>query len=182
MKIVLLNAATLPIYREELAELFCDGQAGSLPGLLCHEDSPVVSEAFFHDLREAMSKHQRLLWIARSAQGLIGTVQLELAASDTLRQCGTVSTLVVDTAARRQGVAKQLMRELENTAFSLRRGLLSLDIQAGSAAEAFYRAQGYRCSGKKSTEMPGSYSSPHLDRLYYKRLIPDAPLPLQSIN
>jgi len=182
MKIVLLNAATLPIYREELAELFCDAHAGGQPGWLCNEDSPVVSEAFFHDLREAMSRHQRLLWIARSEQGLIGTVQLELAASDTLRQCGTVSTLVVDTAARRQGVAKQLMRELENTAFSLRRGLLSLDIQAGSAAEAFYRAQGYRCSGKKSTDSPESYASPQLDRLYYKRLIPNAPLPSQTVN
>lgn len=182
MKIVLLNAATLPIYREELAHLLNDADTGSLPGTLSHEYPPASSETFFHDLREAMSKHQRLLWIARSDQGLLGTVQLELASNGASTQCGTVSTLVVDTSARRQGVAKKLMRELENTAFSLRRGLLSLDIMAGTPAEAFYQAQGYQCSGKTPAETAASYSSRQHGRVYFKQLIPDAAPSSQQLN
>lgn len=182
MKIVLLNAATLPIYHDELAHLLTNANTGGLPGLLSPEDTPAAAETFFHDLREAIAKNQRLLWIARNEQGLVGTVQLELASGATPPQCGTVSTLVVDTSARRQGVAKQLMRELENTAFSLRRGLLSLDIQAGTPAEAFYKAQGYQCSGKTPAETAASYSSRHRGRVYFKQLIPGAALSGQRIN
>lgn len=182
MKIVLLNAATLPIYHEELAHLLNDANAGSLPGTLSNELSPSASETFFHHLREEMSKNNRLLWIARSEQGLIGTVQLELASNGVSPQCGTVSTLVVDTSARRQGVAKQLMRELESTAFSLRRGLLSLDILAGTPAEAFYQAQGYQCSGKTPAETSASYSSRHRGRVYFKQLIPNAAPSSQRVN
>ncbi|EIC82030.1 GNAT family N-acetyltransferase [Serratia sp. M24T3] len=182
MKIVLLNAATLPIYHEELAHLLNDTHAVGLPGLLSHDDYPAASATFFHDLREAISKHQRLLWIARNEQGLVGTVQLELASDDASTQCGTISTLIVDTSARRQGVAKQLMRELENTAFNLRRGLLSLDIQAGTPAEAFYKAQGYQCSGKTPAETAASYSSRHRGRVYFKQLIPDSAPSSQRIN
>ncbi len=170
MKIVLLNAATLPIYHDELAHLLNDANGG----LLSHEATPAAAETFFHDLRESISRNQRLLWIARSELGLIGTVQLELAASDAAQRCGTISTLVVDSSARRQGVAKQLMRELENTAFTLRRGLLSLDIQAGTPAEAFYKAQGYQCSGKSPAETASSYSSRQRGRVYFKQLIPGA--------
>ena len=134
MKIVLLNAATLPIYRDELTPLLLEADTS---------DSAPEAEAFFHELRAALSRNQRLLWIARDEHGVIRTVQLDLDAEKPSDQCGTVSTLVVDSTARRRGVGKQLMRELENTAFTLRRGLLSLDIEAGTPAEAFYRAQGY---------------------------------------
>ncbi|WAT05378.1 GNAT family N-acetyltransferase [Rouxiella badensis] len=173
MKIVLLNAATLPIYRDELTPLLLEADTS---------DSAPEAEAFFHELRAALSRNQRLLWIARDEHGVIGTVQLDLDAEKPSDQCGTVSTLVVDSTARRRGVGKQLMRELENTAFTLRRELLSLDIEAGTPAEAFYRAQGYRCSGKRTSNHQESYSSRQGEMVYYKRLIPSAPLPHEFAN
>ncbi|MCC3736035.1 hypothetical protein LLS47_24390 [Rouxiella badensis] len=60
MKIVLLNAATLPIYRDELTPLLLEADTS---------DSAPEAEAFFHELRAALSRNQRLLWIARDEHG-----------------------------------------------------------------------------------------------------------------
>lgn len=175
MKIVLLNAATLPIYREELTTLFNDALAHGAE-LALHPTPLREADEYYHWLREAMCTHQQLLWIARDGHGVIGSVQLTLAHD---QQRGTVSALVVNSTAQRQGVARQLMRELENMAFSLRRGVLSLDIEAGTPVEAFCRAQGYLCSTQSSV----THRSPrYRGRVYYKQLIPNSPLPNSLMN
>jgi len=182
MKIVLLNAATLPVYRQELAHLLNDAIAQGAALGFPHEVAQQEAEDFFHDLRPAMSTNQLLLWIARDEHGLVGTVQLDLTPAATSQQEGTVSTLLVHAKARRQGVGKLLMRELEKTAFNLRKGVLSLDIEAGTPAEAFYRAQGYSCSGKRPTQYTSSSSHPDREMVYYKRLIPEASMLQQRVS
>ncbi len=56
MKIVLINAATLPIYRDELARLLTDavthGASVGYDTLIPHEDA----ESYFHSLRPALAK------------------------------------------------------------------------------------------------------------------------------
>ncbi len=61
---------------------------------------------------------------------------------------GTIKLLLVHRRARRKGVGKKLLAELEKSACARQRGVLSLEVRAGSGAEAFYRSQGYRCLGK----------------------------------
>ncbi|MNU03740.1 Acetyltransferase [compost metagenome] len=62
------------------------------------------------------------------------------------------------------------MKSLEKMALEIRRGLLYLDTQAGSAAEGLYRSLGYRCLG----EIPDYAAAPdgyyHPTAIYYKRL------------
>lgn len=148
MKIVLINAATLPIYRAELAQLLTDavthGASVGYDTQIPHEDA----ESYFHSLRPALAKGELLLWIARDESGVIGTVQLALCQKPNGRNRAEVQKLLVHSRARRNGVGQALMKSLEKMALEIRRGLLYLDTQAGSAAEGLYRSLGYRCLGR----------------------------------
>lgn len=170
MKLVLINAATLPIYRDELARLLTDavvhGASVGYDTLIPHEDA----ESYFHSLRPSLAKGELLLWIARDDSGVIGTVQLELCQKPNGRNRAEIQKLLVHSRAQRNGVGHALMKALENTALQRHRGLLYLDTQAGSAAEALYRSLGYRCLG----ELPDYAATPdgcyHPTVIYYKRL------------
>ncbi|WP_346826758.1 GNAT family N-acetyltransferase [Serratia inhibens] len=170
MKIVLINAATLPIYRDELARLLTDavmhGASVGYDTQIPHEDA----ESYFHSLRPALAKGELLLWIARDERGVIGTVQLELCQKPNGRNRAEVQKLLVHSRARRNGVGQALMKALEQSALQQQRGLLYLDTQAASAAEALYRSLGYRCLG----ELPDYATAPdgyyHPTVIYYKRL------------
>ncbi|WP_025123277.1 MULTISPECIES: GNAT family N-acetyltransferase [unclassified Serratia (in: enterobacteria)] len=170
MKIVLINAATLPIYRAELARLLTDavthGASVGYDTQIPHEDA----ESYFHSLRPALAKGELLLWIARDDSGVIGTVQLALCQKPNGRNRAEVQKLLVHSRARRNGVGQALMKTLEKTALEIHRGLLYLDTQAGSGAEALYRLLGYRCLG----EIPDYAAAPdgcyHPTAIYYKRL------------
>jgi ribosomal protein S18 acetylase RimI-like enzyme len=53
----------------------------------------------------------------------------------------------VHPKARRRGVARALMEELENLARRERRTLITLDTRTGDAAEPLYRSMGYLLAG-----------------------------------
>lgn len=170
MKIVQLNAATLPVYRAELARLLTDAVAhGASLGYdtqIAHADA----ESYFHSLRPEIAKGTLLLWIARDSESVVGTVQLALCSKPNGQNRAEVQKLMVHSQARRLGIAHQLMAALEDAALTIRRGLLYLDTQAGSAAEAFYQSEGYLRLG----EIPDYASTPdgryHPTAIYYKRL------------
>lgn len=166
MKIVMLNAATLPVYRDELAHLLIEvstqGTAVGLPSILDQKEA----EDTFHDMRPALLRNEQLLWIARDAHGLAGALILDLA---PLPLQAEVSTLLVCSRARRHGVGHLLLRESEYMAQGLKYTLLSSDMQSGSGAEAFYRAQGYRCSTCDTKTVGYSRQK---DVVYYKQLNP----------
>lgn len=170
MKIVQLNAATLPVYRAELARLLTDAIAhGASLGYdtqIAHSDA----ESYFHSLRPEIAKGTLMLWIARTAEEVVGTVQLALCQKPNGQNRAEVQKLIVHSRARRLGVAHALMLALESSALAVRRGLLYLDTQAGSAAEAFYQSEGYLRLG----EIPDYASTPdgqyHPTAIYYKRL------------
>lgn len=167
MKIVMLNAATLPVYRDELAQLLIEansqGASAGFPHVIEHQQA----EDTFHDLRPALYQNEVLLWIARDEKGVVGTVQLDLAGKTALSHKAEISTLLVCSRAKRRGVGRLLMRELESTAQNLGCNILSSDMQSGSEAEAFYRAQGYRCvEGGDATT---GYSRKN-QVVYYKQL------------
>ncbi|MCX2946104.1 GNAT family N-acetyltransferase [Rahnella aquatilis] len=169
MKIVMLNAATLPVYREELARLLIEAnRTNASVGFPCVNGQREAEDAF-QDLCPALSQNERLLWIARDEKGVIGTVQLILVHSPDLPHQAEVSTLLVSATARRRGVGRLLLRALENTAQNLRCTILSSDMKSGSDAEAFYRAQGYRCA---LLRQDFSRYSRKNEVVYYKQLLP----------
>jgi len=117
----------------------------------------------------------RLLWTAEDDQGLAGTVQMELVTKKNGINRAEVQKLLVHTSARRAGTGRPLMGALEARARELGRGLLYLDTEAGSAAEAFYRALGYTCIGG----LPEYACSPEgewrANAIYYKTLFLRSP-------
>ena len=65
-----------------------------------------------------------------------------------------LNLLAVDPAHRRRGVARSMLRWLEETALTAGTFMIGLELRAGNqAARAFYRALGYREIG----EIPGYY-------------------------
>lgn len=170
MKIVLLNAATLPVYRGELASLLMDAVSHGASVGFTHPLAQDEAEDYIHGLRPAMAKNDLLLWIARDERGIAGTVQLNLCGKPNGRNRAEVQKLLVHTRARREGVGALLIKALERAARERQRGLLYLDTQSGSPAELFYRTHGYSRLG----EIPDYACTPdgyyHPTAIYFKRL------------
>ncbi|MFI3039400.1 GNAT family N-acetyltransferase [Atlantibacter hermannii] len=177
MRIIALNASTLPIYCRELSTVLLDAQAsGNLSGFSSSLNQE-AAESTFYRLRDAISKHETLIWIARDESGVVGYARLDLCADTDGHNRAEIKGLMVHRRARRKGVGKLLIQTLEEAALRTRRGLLFLDVQAGTAGEAFWRAVGYRCLGELPDYVSSSdgYCRPAV--IYYKRLFVAIPYP-----
>lgn len=142
-----IDAAALPARREALIDLLLDAvENGSSVGFVLPL-SRAEAAAYWDGLRSTLAAGSRLLWIATDGGAALGTVQLELATKKNGINRAEVQKLLVHTRARRRGVARALMLQVEARARQLERGLVYLDTEAGSAAEQFYRALGYTCIG-----------------------------------
>ncbi|PWV99552.1 GNAT family N-acetyltransferase [Mangrovibacter plantisponsor] len=159
MKIIPLSPTMLSVYSQQLSE--------ALPGAL-NTTQCVPGEV--SDIKDAISRGQLLMWIARDEEGITGAIQLRLAQTDDAINRAEINALVVHQRCRRRGIGRHLLETLESAARAHKRGLICLGAKAGSGAELFYRAQGYRCLG----ELPDYTFSQHngfsSSMIYYKRL------------
>ena len=122
-------------------------------------------------LPRAEARTRRVL-VARQDGRIVGTVQLDLATPPNQPHRAEVTKLLVHPGARRQGIARQLMIALEETARSARRTLLTLDTWTGSHAERLYRSLGYTVVGVIPRYARGSITK-ELDgtTIMYKELV-----------
>ena len=88
-----------------------------------------------------------IVLIARDAGHTIGTVQLDLATPPNQPHRAEVRKLLVHPSARRRGIARALMLEIEKQALDSGRTLLTLDTVTGGPAERLYESIGYLQSG-----------------------------------
>ncbi len=96
----------------------------------------------------ALAEGERRLLVARGADGaILGTVQLAFAAQPNQPHRAEVTKLLVAPEARRRGVARALMRSLEDLARQSGRRLLLLDTVEGSDAQRLYEALGWTLLG-----------------------------------
>ncbi len=165
-----VDDSALAAHRDALIDLLIDiVEGGNSVGFVLPLPRDEAG-AYWDGLVPSLANGSRLLWIARTADGLAGTVQLEL----TLKKNGVnraeVQKLLVHPRARRHGIARALMQTAEARARELGRGLLYLDTEAGSGAEDFYRALGYTFIGG----LPEYACSPdgewRANAIYYKTL------------
>lgn len=170
MKIVLLNAATLPVYCPELAELLLDAlHSGASIGYQCAISQQEAENAFSR-LRNELETGERLIWIARDERGVAGSVSLQFPMQPEALNRGNIKLLLVHRRVRRTGIGKKLLAELEKTACMRQRGLLWLETPSGSAAEVFYRSQGYRCLGEIPDYLCSADGYYQTAAIYFKRL------------
>jgi acetyltransferase len=128
------------------------------------------ADAYWRGAIEAVETGSRILLVGWREHVLVGTVQLDLCMKPNGMNRAEVQKLLVHSGARRGGVATALMEAAEMQALALCRGLLFLDTEAGSHAEALYARLGYTRVG----ELPEYCATPdgawRATAIWYKTL------------
>ncbi len=106
------------------------------------------SEAFWRDkVLPAVCDGTRVLLVARAGGRIVGTVQLDYDTMPNQRHRAEVRKLLVHPDARRHGIGRALMADIERRARHLGRSLLTLDTRTGDRAEHLYASLGYETAG-----------------------------------
>ncbi len=120
----------------------------------------------------AQSSDRAVILVARDAEGVVGTVQLQPSWAPNQPHRADVAKLIVHRRARRRGIARALMGALEQAAQSAGFTLLLLDTCKGYDAERLYSLSGWTRVG----EVPGFALTPDgapCDTVFfYKQLAP----------
>ena len=94
------------------------------------------------------SPSRAVVLVARDEQGIVGTVQLQPSWAPNQPHRADVAKLIVHPRARRRGIARMLMQELENRAREQKFTLLVLDTCKNGAAERLYSSLGWMRVGE----------------------------------
>lgn len=146
-EIIGMSAPDLSARIDQFIALLCDAvdsgaSVGFLPPL-----APSDARDYWLGVRDAVEKGSRILLAAIDQDKLVGSVQLDLASMPNGRHRAEVMKLFVHTRVRRQGIARELMRAIEESARTHGRTLLVLDTRRGDTAEKLYRKIGYSEAG-----------------------------------
>ena len=140
--------------------------------------SPLSAEEaqrYWLEVGTELGRGHRELLIAESDGTLVGAVQLELAEQPNARHRAAVAKLLVHSSARRQGIGRTLMREVEELAQSHGRRLLVLDTRQGDAGEELYQALGYSRAGSIPGYARSSSGELHATVVFYRELPASGP-------
>lgn len=166
-----LTDAQLPSCRASLVGLLQDvvdggASVGFLPPL-----AETEAGAYWDSVAGALRGGGRRLWIARGAgDGVIGTVQLDLAGQVNGRHRAEVIRLMVHRGARQQGVGRALMEAAETEARRLGRTTLVLDTRQGDPSEQLYRKLGWQLGGTIPRYARSADGTLHTTAFFYKLL------------
>ncbi|EKN44029.1 MULTISPECIES: GNAT family N-acetyltransferase [Pseudomonas syringae group] len=151
-----VTAESFAHYRQGLAQLLLDTvHDGASVGFMA--DLTLEQALRWCDgLRADVASGDLLLWVVVDNERLQASAQLALCQKPNGLNRAEVQKLMVSPAARGHGLGRQLMEAVEQAAVKLKRGLLHLDTEAGSTAEAFYRSMAYTRVG----ELPDYCATP----------------------
>lgn len=154
----------------QLADLLIDAvdsgaSVGFLPPLVVAD-----ARAYWRDVIAAMREGSRVLLIALEDGAIQGSVQLALEMRANGNHRAEAMKLFVHRRARRRGLAKALMAEVESAARRVGRRLLLMDTRQGGEAETMCKSLGYTRFG----EVPGYARSAdgqlHTTVFFYRQL------------
>lgn len=166
-----VNAESFAHYRRGLIALLLDAvEHGASIGFLADFDE-AQAHTYINSVQADLEHGSLLLWVVvDNDEQVLASVQLGLCQKANGRNRAEVQKLLVLHQARRRGLGQQLMSALELAARQHQRGLLYLDTEAGSAAEAFYQALGYTRVGELPNycQNPAGHYAP--TAIYFKTL------------
>ena len=113
--------------------------------------APEAARTFWRGTVSKIAAGTHTLLAAWIGGVLAGTVTLAMDTPENQPHRADVAKLLVDPAIRRKGLARALMRRLEQESLRAGRPLVMLDTQAGGSAERLYRSMGWTELGT----MPG---------------------------
>ena len=128
---------------EHLCELLRDSVASGASVGFIHPMPAGEAEEFWREYAQEVSKGSRLLCVAEVAGIVAGCVSLSLVTKPNGRHRAEVQKLLVHTKFRRQGMARTLMKKVEDIAREHGRTLLVLDTIRGDSAEKLYCSMGW---------------------------------------
>jgi ribosomal protein S18 acetylase RimI-like enzyme len=146
--LALFDAGDIARHIEGLTDLIhaCIHDGASIGFIIPH--SRAESEAFWRNkVLPAVRDGERLLLVAWRQGRIAGSVQLDYATPANQPHRAEIRKLLVHPDFRRQGIARELMAEIERHAVALKRSLLTLDTRTGDSAEPLYRSLGYQTTG-----------------------------------
>ncbi|POT26315.1 GNAT family N-acetyltransferase [Citrobacter freundii] len=152
-----LSAAQILSRIDELSDILetCVNNGASVSFMLPFTGDK--SQPFWMSVAQSVERGERIVLGLQNAQGVIvGTVQLIIEQPENQPHRADVAKLLVHPSARRGGVARELMNELENCARQQGKTLLVLDTATGSGAELFY----HNCGWQKVGVVPGYAKMP----------------------
>ncbi|HVP48892.1 MAG TPA: GNAT family N-acetyltransferase [Bryobacteraceae bacterium] len=154
----------------QLVDLLIDAvDSGASIGFMPPVDEAAAC-AYWASVTVAMREGSRVLLVASDGGAIQGSVQLALEMRANGNHRAEAMKLFVHRRARRRGLARDLMSELEATAISLGRTLLIMDTNKGGAAEKLCESLGYVRLG----EVPGYARSGngkfHTTVFFYRQL------------
>lgn len=147
MTITILAAAAAEAALDELADVLHDCVAQGASVNFIQPFPPSAARDFWHRQLPTLRNGKAVLFVARQAGGIVGTVMLGLDTPPNQPHRADVKKLLVHSRARRQGIARALMQAAETEARQRGLRLLTLDTRHGDSAEPLYHQLGYTLLG-----------------------------------
>ena len=138
-----LNAAEGRQYLGALAEVLLDCVKGGASVSFMASFSKADAASFFEKVIEEVQHGNRILLAAFIDEALVGTVQIVTAMPPNQPHRADVAKLLVRRSARGQGVAKLLMKHVEEASRLAGKTVLVLDTATGDVAEKLYIRLGW---------------------------------------
>ena len=132
--------------------------------------SDSAAAAYWQERFAAVGEGSCVLLLAWEGETLVGSAQLRLEQRENGIHRAEVQKVMVHPDHRRRGVARQLMRVLEDHARQNQRSLLVLDTRLGDPSEALYHQMGYEKVGEIPYYVINPSGSLHATVVYYKFL------------
>ena len=126
----------------DLARLLLDAIASGAGVSFMSDLSEARAQQWWRSIVENAPERAAIL-VARDAEGVVGTVQLQPAWAPNQPHRADVAKLIVHRRGRQRGIARALMLALERAAADAGFTLLVLDTCEGSAAERLYTSMGW---------------------------------------
>jgi len=165
-----MTAAGLDQWRGGLIELLIDAvSSGASIGFLdplSTQEAATYWDAVFAQWQSG----ERLLFIVRDGERIIGSVQLVLPQLPNAKHRAEVQKLMVHTSARGRGLGTAILMAVEDEAISRGRHLLILDSRAGDPAGKLYDKLGYIRAGVIPGYAQSSSGRLHATAIYYRDL------------
>jgi GNAT superfamily N-acetyltransferase len=131
------------------------------------------ARAFWREVARGVARGERLLFAAWCDGVIVGTAQVALVAKENQPHRAEVEKVLVHPDARRRGIARRLLAAAEAGAAAAGRTLLTLDTgPPGGAAEALYRAAGWRDVGTIPGYALNPDGTPCATTFFYKQIAP----------
>lgn len=147
-EIVELDGAAVRRHAAGLAQLALDAHASNMALGLAAPLTQERAERAWLELGDRLIPDERILLAALEGGRVLGSVHLARAAAENGRHRAEVQRLAVLADARGAGLGTELLAAVCERAAALGISLLWLTTHAGTAADSFYTARGWRRVGE----------------------------------